>query len=118
MKSVTRYTLHIGSYAGALVLAGAVTMNVWAQEDGAKLVVEARCNACHQLDKTLLGPPWTAVAALHAARSEEMREVLARKIVFGGGGNWGMVPMVPNQWVSIEDARIMTDWILGLGDAE
>jgi cytochrome c len=43
-----------------------------------------------------------------------MVDVLARKIVHGGGGSWGVVPMVPNQWVSLEEARAMADWILGL----
>ena len=47
-----------------------------------------------------------------------MVDVLARKIVDGGGGNWGLVPMVPNQWVPIEDARVMSAWILDLTDQQ
>jgi cytochrome c len=43
-----------------------------------------------------------------------MTDVLARKIVRGGGGNWGSVPMVPNRWVTIDDARTMAAWILSL----
>ena len=45
-----------------------------------------------------------------------MLEVLARKIVHGGGGNWGLVPMVPNEHVTLEDARAMAAWILALAD--
>jgi cytochrome c551/c552 len=45
-----------------------------------------------------------------------MTEVLARKIIHGGGGNWGMVPMVPNQWLTMEEARSMSTWILGAGE--
>jgi cytochrome c len=41
-----------------------------------------------------------------------MTEVLARKIVLGGGGNWGVVPMVPNEHVSESDARSLANWIL------
>jgi hypothetical protein len=33
----------------------------------------------------------------------------------GGGGNWGLVPMVPNQWVTEAEARRMAEWILGQG---
>jgi cytochrome c551/c552 len=39
-------------------------------------------------------------------------DVLARNIVDGGGGSWGVVPMVPNQWVTVEEARLMAEWIL------
>jgi streptogramin lyase/cytochrome c551/c552 len=84
--------------------------------DGAKLVEQSRCYICHDVEKVSIGPPFKAIAAMHAARRDEMTEVLARKIVHGGGGNWGVVPMVPNQWVSIEEARGMASWILGLAE--
>jgi cytochrome c len=38
--------------------------------------------------------------------------VLAGKIIRGGGGNWGLVPMVPNQRVDEIEARILAQWIL------
>lgn len=87
-----------------------------AQGDGERLVEEARCYACHHVTDTLLGPPYVAIAARHAPRKDVMTDVLARKIVHGGGGNWGQVPMVPNQWVSIEEARVMSAWILELAN--
>jgi hypothetical protein len=34
---------------------------------------------------------------MHASQTEVMIEVLARKIIAGGAGNWGVVPMVPNE---------------------
>jgi len=84
--------------------------------DGARLIEEARCEACHQVSEPSLGPPYVAIAARHAPSSDVMVDVLARKIVHGGGGNWGVVPMVPNQWVSVDDARAMAEWILGLAE--
>lgn len=99
-----------------LVLAGLLPVSANAQVTGEKLVEAARCYACHQMRETLLGPPYVAIAARHAQNRGVMREVLARKIVHGGGGNWGQVPMVPNQWVTLEEARIMADWILDLAD--
>lgn len=83
-----------------------------AQEAGATLVETARCYICHQASDASLGPPWQAIAARHALRKDLMVDVLARKIVNGGGGNWGLVPMVPNQRVSIEEARTMAAWVL------
>jgi cytochrome c len=85
-----------------------------AETNGEKLFEEKRCYICHEANKMSLGPPLAAIAARHAPRKEIMNEVLAQKIVNGGGGNWGVVPMVPNQWVSIEEARVLADWILSL----
>ena len=85
---------------------------VSAQDEGETLVRDAMCYACHQMQSTSLGPPWQAIAARHTERAEVMVDVLASKIVRGGGGNWGLVPMVPNQRVSEEQARVMAQWVL------
>lgn len=98
--------------AAALVLAAAAA----GADDGAVLVDQARCYACHHATDTSLGPPYRAIALRHVARRDVMLEVLARKIVHGGGGNWGLVPMVPNEHVTLEDARAMAAWILALAD--
>ena len=60
----------------------------------------------------LIGPPWQAIAQRHAPDRAIMEEVLARKIVQGGGGNWGVVPMVPNEHVKPAEARALARWIL------
>jgi len=83
----------------------------WGQ-DGEILVSESMCYACHQMQEASLGPPWQAIAARHAGNSEVMTDVLAGKIIRGGGGNWGNVPMVANQRVNEEQARIMAEWIM------
>jgi cytochrome c len=88
--------------------------SVAAEADGPQLFEQARCYICHDADKVLIGPPLKAIAARHTARKDVMADVLARKIVQGGGGNWGWVPMVPNQSVSLPQARVMADWILNL----
>jgi len=82
--------------------------------DGEMLVDTKRCIACHDLTRTLLGPSYKAIAARHSANREIMVEVLAQKIIVGGAGNWGVVPMVPNEHVSLEEARAMSRWILSL----
>lgn len=80
--------------------------------DGEALLREKRCVACHDVSKPLLGPPYKAIAARHAAQKETMVEVLAQKIIAGGAGNWGVVPMVPNDHVTLDEARAMSRWIL------
>jgi cytochrome c len=83
-----------------------------AQERGARLVEEKVCFGCHQMTTASIGPPWQAIAARHAARKEVMVDVLASRIMHGGGGNWGLVPMVPNQRVNQEEARVLAAWVL------
>jgi virginiamycin B lyase len=83
-----------------------------AEPDGAQLFEQKRCYICHDRTRASLGPPLVAIAARHAPQREAMLDVLARKIVHGGGGNWGVVPMVPNQWVSPQEARVLAEWIL------
>ncbi len=100
--------------AYVLLLLNLLPVSVLAQDDGENLVTSKMCYACHQLDAASLGPPWRAIAARHGERREVMVEVLAGKIIRGGGGNWGLVPMVPNQRVSEAEARTMAQWILDL----
>ncbi len=77
-------------------------------------LVAQRCNACHAMTDALIGPPLLAVAARHSADAdrEVTVEVLAYKIVHGGGGNWGVVPMVANDHVSMDEARVLARLIL------
>ena len=113
MKTISK---HIGWFTIYVCLITSYSQFASAQSKGETLVEESRCYACHDMSKALIGPSYTAIGVRHAPRKEIMIDVLARKIVNGGGGNWGVVPMVPNQWVSIEDARIMSEWILNLPD--
>ena len=83
-----------------------------AEPDGAQLAQASKCYACHTLEQPLIGPPYKAIAARHAADKDMMVEVLARKIVKGGGGTWGVVPMVPNEHVSDAVAHTLARWFL------
>jgi len=83
-----------------------------AQDQAKTLVTEKMCYACHQQASASIGPPWQAIAARHGARKQVMTDVLAGKIIRGGGGSWGLIPMVPNQRVSEEEARVLAAWIL------
>jgi cytochrome c len=114
MSAGSPITRHLQRTLLALALAGSAFTAAAAEPQGAKLFEQKRCYICHETEKVSLGPPLKAIAARHKARREVMADVLARKIVHGGGGSWGVVPMVPNQWVSLEEARAMADWILGL----
>ena len=86
-----------------------------AEPEGEQLARAMKCYACHSVEEPLIGPPYKAVAARHKAEDQKlMEEVLARKIIHGGGGTWGVVPMVPNEHVSDETAHKLAKWILSL----
>jgi cytochrome c551/c552 len=99
--------------AAALTLANVAAA---ATPDMQALAIQMRCNACHDASKTLIGPPWTSVAARYSIEKDKNKtvETLAQKIITGGGGSWGVVPMVPNEHVSLEDARALARWIVNL----
>lgn len=75
---------------------------------------QQHCDECHALDELRIGPPLRAVAARYAPEGDAAVERLARKIISGGAGNWGSVPMEPNERVSLDDARAIARWILSL----
>ena len=101
---------------GILFVAGLSATSLPAQADtgadGARLVQQRRCIACHDMTKYLIGPPFTLIALRHAEHKEIVVDVLAEKIILGGAGNWGVVPMVPNEHVSWDEARVLARWIL------
>ena len=105
------------SVSTVAVLSPAVLFAADQESESAKplpILKEKRCYSCHAVDGNLIGPPYRAIAAVHAANKDLMREVLVDKIINGGGSNWGLVPMVPNEHVTEEEAREMVDWIFSL----
>ena len=73
------------------------------------LATKSGCMACHQVDKKVVGPAYTEVAKKYKAADEAK---LVEKIIKGGSGAWGTVPMPPNPKVSKEDAATLVKWIL------
>jgi cytochrome c len=85
----------------------------------AKKLFNARsCNACHEVDETRIGPAYRAVALRYRDGSPDTLSWLATKIVVGGAGSWGAVPMISNPAVSPDEARAIARWILGLARSE
>lgn len=71
------------------------------------------CNACHAMDKKMVGPAYKDVAAKYRgdAKAEAM---LAEKVKKGGVGNWGQVPMPPNAALKDDEAKTLVKWVLSL----
>lgn len=73
-----------------------------------------KCYFCHQTDGYLHAPSFRDIATRHSANKNAMVDVLAAKIIHGGAGNWGVVPMVANEHVSPQQAKALAEWILSL----
>ena len=75
------------------------------------LATAKNCMACHAVDKKLVGPAYKEVAAKYAGQKDAV-DKLAAKIVKGGSGVWGPVPMPANTQVSDAEAKKLAAWVL------
>ncbi len=75
------------------------------------LATSKNCMACHAAEKKLVGPAYKDIAAKYKT-DKTAAEKLAAKVVKGGGGVWGAVPMPANPQVSEADAKTLVTWIL------
>lgn len=80
---------------------------------GEELINKSDCMTCHKVDVKLLGPAYEEVAAKYEDNDDNI-EMLATKIIQGGAGNWGDIPMSPHANVSEDDAKEMVKYILSL----
>ena len=79
--------------------------------DGATLVKQNSCVACHGMDKKIVGPGFTDITAKYKGNADAMA-MLTQKIKTGTSGTWGAVPMPAQAHVKDEDIKIMVSWIL------
>lgn len=90
-----------------LVAAGlVVSAPAFANKD---LATKSGCMACHQVDKKVVGPAYQDVAKKYTAADEAK---LVDKVIKGGAGVWGQVPMPPNAAVKPDDVKTLVKWIL------
>lgn len=77
------------------------------------LATAKNCTSCHAVDKKVLGPSYKEVATKYAGQPDAV-DKLAGKIMKGGAGAWGPVPMPANAQVSADEAKKLVAWILTL----
>jgi len=69
------------------------------------------CVACHHAERRMIGPAYSLIAARYAADPAAVGSLAAR-IIAGGGGNWGQMPMPAQANLSQEEAEALATWIL------
>ena len=75
------------------------------------LATAKNCMACHAVDKKLVGPSYKDVAAKYTGQKDAV-EKLSVKVIKGGSGVWGPIPMPANAQVTPDEAKILVAWIL------
>ncbi|WP_188419636.1 c-type cytochrome [Oxalicibacterium solurbis] len=97
-----------------LMLACLLTMGVsGAAMANADLAKAKNCMACHSVNNKIVGPSFKDVAAKYAGQ-KGAEDKLVQKVMKGGGGVWGAVPMPANTQVSEAEARTLVKWIMTL----
>ena len=69
------------------------------------------CMACHAVANKLVGPAYKDVAKKYAG-DKAAADKLATKVIKGGSGVWGAVPMPANPQVSEAEAKKLVAWVL------
>lgn len=77
------------------------------------LAKSKNCMACHAVDKKLVGPAYKDIAKKYAGDAKAV-DMLATKIIKGGSGVWGAIPMPANPQVNEADAKTLASWVMGL----
>ena len=75
------------------------------------LATSKNCMACHAADKKLVGPSYKDVAAKYASDKSAV-DKLAAKILKGGSGAWGAIPMPANAQVNEAEAKKLAAWVM------
>ena len=91
-----------------LALVAALASPAFANAD---LAQKKNCMACHALDKKLVGPAYKEVATKYAGQKDAV-DKLTQKVLKGGSGVWGPVPMPANPQVTEAEAKQLVQWVL------
>ncbi len=78
---------------------------------GLEKIKASDCLSCHMVERKIVGPSYAEVAAKYET-TEENVNMLAQKVIKGGVGVWGEVPMPAHLGLSEEDAKDMVRYVL------
>lgn len=82
-------------------------------EKGLKLISTSDCLTCHKIYEKNIGPSYYDISKKYELNDENIIEI-SHKIITGGGGKWGKIPMTPHPNLSESDAKYMVKYILSI----
>ncbi|HEY4060673.1 MAG TPA: c-type cytochrome [Puia sp.] len=89
-----------------------------ASDKALELIAGSDCTTCHRLNKNSsganTGPAYSDVAAKYAPAADTTIDRLVKKIITGGSGVWGSIPMTPHPALKEADIRTMVNYIMTL----
>lgn len=87
-------------------------------KEGDALVKASDCKTCHHATNKIIGPSHTDVAKKYEFTEANVK-LLATKIVQGGQGVWGEIPMTAHVDITMDNAEKMARYVLSLdGETE
>ncbi len=113
------------SIIGSMVaVAGLMVAGSAMAEEMPAMAKKLNCTACHAIDRKVVGPSWRDIAIkyrgvgkfTYSGKDYPLVEGLVVKISKGGFGNWGTMPMPPNDTTGAKQAEIteLVKFALGL----
>jgi cytochrome c len=113
---------------GSMVAAGLMIAGGIHAEEMPQLAKKFNCNACHDIDRVVIGPSWRDMAkkykgvAKYTYKGKEypLTEGLVMKVSKGGSGNWGKMPMPGNDPAGTKKSEMteLVKFILSLPEKE
>lgn len=102
-----------GTFGGVPRAVGPVTAYITPVDlaAAAQLARDRFCLACHALETKLIGPSFRSVSDRYDGQAGAA-DLLANRILNGGSGVWGSVPMPPNVTVTPAEAKVLAAAIL------
>lgn len=86
------------------------------EEAALALMAKSDCSLCHNEDVKTVGPAYIDIARRYKRypNANEYINRVALKIINGGAGNWGSIPMTPHPDLTLADATTLASYILSL----
>jgi len=81
--------------------------------EGEKIIAKLDCVACHKTDKKLIGPSYLDIAKKYPMNDKNVN-YLSDKIIKGGSGVWGAIPMAAHSTLKKDEAKKIAKYILSL----
>lgn len=81
--------------------------------EGEAIMKKQDCATCHKIDKKVIGPSFLDIAKKYQMNDKNIN-YLSDKIIKGGSGVWGAIPMAAHTALKKDDAKKIAKYILSL----
>ncbi|QKJ63809.1 c-type cytochrome [Flavobacterium sp. M31R6] len=81
--------------------------------EGELIMKKQDCATCHKIDKKVIGPSFLDISKKYPMNDKNIN-YLADKIIKGGSGVWGAIPMAAHTALKKDDAKKIAKYILSL----